>query len=392
MNTQLLTASDDSHATIEKVKSHLIANISHDLRTPLHTMLGIAELLHIKKHYPEQEELIAGIIESGKSLLKLVEQMLQFSELENKPSAVITERINLYDMLQDLIATHHKEASDKNITLRLHYAETVPQSVLSHRGHLLKILHALLNNAVKFTQHGCVSVDVSVAGHSQTQATLQFRVSDTGPGIATHELPFIFDYFYRISPSYTGQHKGAGLGLAIAKQLTERLGGVLNVNSQPGVGSCFTCTLPLTLDESQQRSMPSTETRQLHVLLVEDEPLIQKFTQAMLTEFGCRVTLAETGERALQLAQRPFDLIFLDIGLPDMSGVEVATQLRTTPQANVHTPIIAVTAHVGDDDRARCLAAGIDAFLKKPASFQDFRQLIQQVRTQHAMRRALKAL
>lgn len=512
IETQLREAKEQAEIT-NIAKSNFIANISHDLRTPLHTMLGIAELLQIKQHYPEQEDLIEGIIQSGQSLLQLVEQILQFSELESRHEDIQFENLDLRQLIENIILEHVGKIKSKNIDLIISYCENTPHLVKSNAQYLRRIICNLIGNSIKFTQGGYILVAVETVELFKDRATLQIIVEDTGIGIASHEIQHIFERFYRSDPSYTGKHKGCGLGLAIAKQLTERLDGKLSVNSQLGIGTTFSCTITFilantTMDyfklenefldadiliiddhakrreallrqlpckkklaltsekavdlfaekkvffshnliiidseikaiqpealaklihfcnkesilpmlvlvskmqnnqilshpnsyfqqylskpiqpteinhrlaptwkkwrESQQRRTHKPIQHALSVLVVEDEPLIQKFTRAILIEFGCDVCIAKNGQEALLQSQRQFNLIFMDIGLPDMSGLDVTQWIRSNSN-NKTTPIIALTAHVSEEDKARCLNAGVNDFLTKPASYANFKKLL----------------
>lgn len=494
-------------------KSNFIANISHDLRTPLHTMLGIAELMQIKKHMPEQVELLDGIIQSGQSLLTLVEQTLEFSEIETK-QVLEQEHIDLRQLIENIILQQAEKAKKNNIDLIISYGEDIPRHIKGHVQYLQRILNNLLDNAIKFTTSGHILVAVEPVETTKNQATLQIMVEDTGIGISSKDIRHIFDRFYRADPSYTSKFKGSGLGLAIAKQLTERIGGSLQVNSQLGIGTTFSCTLTFTLashsidyktlknqfcnakilivddhakrretllkqfpckhklaltsikavdlfmsqktfpdynliiiddnikamqsdslanvihslckqdsqpllvlvskiqdnciinkdttgfqqllskpiqpteishrlapswekwQEMQQRKHHTPIEKCLNILLVEDEPLIQRFTKSILLEFGCNVHIAKDGTEALNKTNSAFDLIFMDIGLPDMNGIEVTQKIRQPNNINHQTPIVALTAHVSDEDKSRCLNAGVNDFLTKPASYSTFRQLL----------------
>ncbi len=496
-------------------KSNFIANISHDLRTPLHSMIGIAELLQIQNHYPQQEELIEGIIQSGQNLLKLVEQILDFSELEADERTSEAENFNLRQLIENVILDLLPKAKQKNIELIISYDSHTPSLVYSNSQQVRRILLNLIGNSIKFTDHGHVLVAVEPVEQQGDQITLQIIVEDTGVGISKENVKHIFERFYRADPSYTGKYKGSGLGLAITKQLTENLGGDLSVNSQLGFGTTFRCSLPFQLgmdsidtrkmedkfsqaniliiddhvtrrdtllkqfpcknktalssdaalaqlentnnsnhynffiiddeinaispdnlielieknnttkhepflvlstnlndnlkvvspeqeqyhqmlskpiqpseiyhrlvpcwrkwQETQQRKNHQKLNRTLNVLLVEDELLIQKFTQATLSEFGCQVALASNGQEALDKALNTFDLIFMDVGLPDMSGLDVTRKIRAERPANKNTQIIALTAHVSEDDKQRCLDAGFDSFLTKPTSYSDFHRIL----------------
>lgn len=496
-------------------KANFIANISHDLRTPLHTILGIAELLQIKKHYSEQEPLIQGIIESGQHLLHLVEQVLNYSEMENHPKKQPQlESFDLRQLIESLIQEHAHQIKHNNLELIISYCDSVPRIIKSNAQYIRRILSNLLTNSLKFTETGHILIAVEPVTVNEDNVTLQIAVEDTGVGIKPENLAHIFNRFYRAAPSYTSKYKGSGLGLAIAKQLTEHLGGQMNVNSQPNMGTTFSCTFtferadqnidpadscnalsnaniliiddhdkrrdtllkqipcqqkqaqnsseavdsfianpnhlnytliiiddeikamkPISLAkvihslcdqnqkpllvlstrtqnkvtlnrdscfsqtlykplqptdlshrltpswkqwlDSQQRRHHQSLQQKLVVLLVEDEPLIQRFTKQILTEFGCEVDLAKNGQEALNKSLQPYHLILMDIGLPDMSGIEVTEKIRLSKDANRDTPIIAITAHASDQDRKRCLSSGVNEFLTKPASYSSFKKILQ---------------
>jgi len=517
MEKKLRIAKEEAESA-NLAKSNFIANISHDLRTPLHTVLGIAELLQIKKHYPEQEDLIEGIIQSGQSLLQLVEQILEYSELEANKNNLQLENLDLRQLIESLIVEFAPKAKKKGLDLIISYCESTPRLVKSNPQYLRRILSNLLGNSIKFTNQGHILIAVEPVKIYKEQAILQIIVEDTGIGISAHDIKHIFERFYRSAPSHTGKYKGSGLGLAIAKQLAEYLGGRLNVNSQLGYGTTFSCTLTFVMAnhnvdyhelenqfadanilivddhtrrretllkqlpcknklaltsnraveliakknltkynlilidddiktqnpsimvenirsqnqdwspmlvlitklknnqsinstpeyfqqvlskpmqptdithrlaptwrkwlESKQRKQHKPIMSNLRVLLVEDEPLIQRFTKAILAEFGCQVEVATTGKEALNLAQKCFDLIFMDIGLPDMSGIDVTKRLRQSNQINQKTPIIALTAHVSEEDKNYCLSAGVNDFLTKPASYSNFYDLLSKYQTQ----------
>lgn len=368
---------------INRAKSDFIANISHDMRTPLHTILGTTELLKIKQHLPNQEQYLDAILQAGETLLKLVENILDFSNLEQDKFEFHDALIDLYELVNCAIKTVSSQAAEKGVEVILNYANEIPKNLFSNADRLSRILTNLLDNAVKFTNHGQIIVSVEPANSS---GYLNLIVKDTGIGIAKHELKNIFERFYRVNPSYKGKYKGTGLGLAITQKLIESLQGTINVESHPGIGSQFTCTLPIKTPKPGQQAMngytPANQYRaeKLSVLLVEDVPLIQKFSIDVLAALGCKVTLANNATKALELAKNHFDLIFMDIGLPDDDGLSVVRKLRNTQQ-HQQTPIIALTAHATDQVRQDCLSAGVNDFLAKPASYKTLSNCISKYAT-----------
>lgn len=365
---------------INRAKSDFIANISHDLRTPLHTVLGTAELLKLKPHLPEQEEHIDAVIQSGETLLKLVENILNFSKLEQGEITLNNEPFNLKALIEDAVTTLGKQACEKSIEIFVNYSELIPRTVSSDVDAIRRILINLLGNAIKFTDEGQIVIAVEPVKINNEDLILNLIVKDTGIGIPKSELKLIFDRFYRVDPSYKGKYKGTGLGLAITKKLIDNLKGHITVESEPGVGTKFTCTLRVQHEAHASETTTNDDTskifkldreQKLSVLLVEDVPLIQNFSINFLETMGCDVTLAINGKEAIELAKNHFDLIFMDIGLPDEDGLSAIRKIRQNERGHSHTPIIALTAHATNEVKEECLNAGVDDFLTKPASFKD---------------------
>jgi CheY-like chemotaxis protein len=367
-----------------RAQTNFIANISHDIRTPLHTILGTTELLKIKQHLPEQTQHLDAIIQSGETLLKLVENILDFSTLEQDKIALHDEPIDLLQLIKNAVATISHQANDKGIEVIINYRENVPKNLLSNADAVSRIMLNLLSNAVKFTDAGQIVVSIETVKTTEHTITLSLSIKDTGIGIAQHEIKNIFERFYRVNPAYKGRYKGAGLGLAITKKIVESLKGTISVESHPGVGSEFTCILPFRktppekiCSQALNGYLAANEKRQekLSVLLVEDVPLIQKFSMDILESLGCKVTLANNATEAIAFGKNHYDLIFMDIGLPDDDGLSVIRQLRKN-QHHLQTPIIALTAHATDEVRQDCFAAGVNDFLAKPASYKTLLQCI----------------
>lgn len=350
-------------------ESDFITNISKDIRTPLHAILGTAELLKIKQHLPEQEQYIQTIAQSGESLLKLVENILDFTKLEKERIVFPEEPIDLLQLIHRAMATIHQQAEEKGLEVTLNYGSHVPRKILSNMDALSRVLTNLLSNAVKFTDQGHIIISVETVNEGDENNLLNITVKDTGIGIPQHELKTLFDSFYRPNPSYKGKYKGLGLGLAITKKLVECLKGMISVESYPGVGSQFICTLPCTPLQENAIRIEKSRQKKTAVLLVEDVPLIQQFSIDILETLGCKVTLANDGQEALKLIDNPFDMILMDIGLPDEDGLNVVRKIRADSR-NQKTPIIALTAHATDEVKKDSLAAGANDFLAKPASYK----------------------
>lgn len=365
-----------------RAKSVFVANISHDLRTPLHALINTAELFKLKKHLPEQDEHITNIMQSGKTLLMLIENVLDFTKLEDENILPVHKPMNLEEIILDTVASVRKEAEEKSIRIIVNYPDNIPKYVESDPEQITRLLINLLGNAIKFTHKGTITVSVDPIQVSKDGAIFNLTVHDTGIGIPASELSHIFDRFHRVEPSFKGKYSGTGLGLAITKRIVDKLNGKIAVESELGTGSKFICTIPFVLDHHNHAALTNSEIdelptklKQYKILLVEDAPLIQKITADILSELGFNVTVASNGAEAIQLAENDFDFIFVDIGLPDYDGFVVTQKIRKILK-HQHTPIIALTAHTSEDIKNECIESGIDAYLCKPISYKDILRCI----------------
>lgn len=364
-----------------QAKTQFIANMSHDLRTPLHTLLGMSEILKHQKHYPEQEEVIDNILAAGKTILNLVEDILDFSKLEANQIHLSPQNIKLKELLKSLLIAFQNQVKNPNLKLSLDFDESIPSAITCDPEVLRRILSNLLTNAIKFTEIGKVIISAQVINIEANKASIQFSVEDTGVGISEENLTHIFERFYRVNPSYKTRYKGSGLGLAISKQLIEMLGSTLNVNSRLGHGSIFYFTLTMPISQEMQSANEATLGEKqfpLKVLLVDDDPLAQKVSKSILTELGCNVETVASGEEAVEKKAPQYDIIFMDIGLPKMDGLETTKQIHQRfPELT--TPIYALTAHASDADKEKCLNIGMHGFIIKPASYAKFQQVLKEI-------------
>lgn len=357
--------------TAHREKSQFIANISHDLRTPLHTLLGTTELLQMQKHYTEQETHLNTMMECGHTLLRLIENVLNFSKLDNENTSP-DETFNPKEMIESLIKTIRPIADKKNLVLNVLIPENTPSMIRANAHAISRIVINLLQNAIKFTETGEVTLSMEIIPDTNnTDAECLLIIRDTGVGIDKQAQEHVFKRFFQMTSSWKnhGGKGGLGLGLAIVKKFIDLLGGTITLSSEPNIGSTFECRFPVTLSESPDEEETEKKTVSLndvHVLLVEDSPLVQRVSVHTLENFGCQVSLADKGEQAIRMAkQLPFDLLFLDMGLPDMTGLDVAKALK-----DVNIPIVALTAHDDDELRTACEEAGVVDYITKPASYK----------------------
>lgn len=362
-----------------QAKSDFLAMMSHELRTPLNAILGMTQILSMKGLSKEIEDYVSVISQAGNSLLSLVNDILDFAKLEVGKLSFTVEPINLYTLFSQAVHSLEYQAKVKKVELKLEFDESVPVLVLGDSKRLRQILINLVGNALKFTAQGSVKILVSCVSRTKEQAQFSIAIIDTGIGIPKDKLEFIFEKFNQLDSIYHRKHHGTGLGLAISRELVESMNGSITVKSEVGRGSEFCVHLPLVLQTSileqpmyvnvfSNTTEPSASVDlKLRVLLVEDNSINQKIARIMLEEAGCQIDIIGDGATALDHLEciYNYDVIFMDIGLPDMSGFDVVTELRKRKELS-NTPIIAMTAHILESDRQRCYDVGMDSIITKP--------------------------
>ncbi len=374
--TSKLKESVEALKAVHHTKSHFIANISHDLRTPLHTILATTELLQMQPHPKEQSTHLDTMMECGHTLLRLVENVLNFSKLNTDSVSVLEETFDIRHLINSLVETAKPLADRKSLSLNVSLDKRLPTMLTGNAHAISRIIINLVQNAIKFTVKGNIDVSLTVDTLDEQQAQCILSVQDTGIGIDRNAQEDIFNRFYQMSPSWKTNQQGSGLGLAIVKKFTELLNGEVTLSSEPNVGTTFVCRFPLTVAENQQAPIKETYPTHLtdtRILLVEDSPLVQKVCVHTLENFGCQVALAETGQQAIDITtHESFDLIFLDMGLPDMDGLSVAKALSKYTD----TPVVALTAHDDPELKQACQNLGLVGFITKPASYRDLLKAI----------------
>lgn len=372
-----------------QAKSDFLAMVSHELRTPLNAILGMAQILYAKGLPAHLKEYVDVISNAGNNLLALVSDILDFVKLEAGKLTFVRQPFNLHELIMQVVHSMQYQAEDKSLEILVEFPSEVPNSVIGDQNRVRQILVNLLSNAVKFTEKGYIQIKAKCLKKFKRKAVFEIVVIDTGIGIRKDKLEYIFEKFSQINSIYYRKHQGLGLGLAIAKELVEKMGGKIEVKSDYGKGSQFSFTLPLQLwDLGQPKTLIKINDEKLKliphpghlkVLLVEDNIVNQKIAKVMLEDLGCCVDIIDNGHDVLKNLQglTGYDLIFMDVGLPDMSGFDIVSRLRKeTALKNI--PIVAMTAHVLDRDRKQAYEVGMDKIIAKPISYDELGMVLQE--------------
>ena len=369
-----------------KAKSEFLANMSHEIRTPLNGVIGMLQLVELTELNEEQREYVSAAIGSSTRLTRLLSDILDISRVESGRLVIDETEFSVSSLKNSVVDLFVPVARPKGLDLRFNLDASVPQRLMGDETRLRQILFNLVGNAIKFTSEGFVEVDINrLPIHDDTHCRLLICVKDSGPGIPEDRIRDIFEPFVQVDGSCLRQHQGAGLGLSIVRRLASLMNATLAVDSSPDRGTAFFVSLPLRFpcpqdNEAQQDKRAPEPPASCRILMAEDDEVNLLSGRKMLEKLGHTVLCARNGKEALELlVEEDFDMIFMDIQMPVMDGVEATRAIRGAMGPKAGIPIVALTACAMNGDRDNFIEAGMNDYLSKPVAMDSLRESIERI-------------
>lgn len=378
---------DKKFQTVEEatqLREQFMANMSHEIRTPLNAIIGFSSLLNRADLKTEQQELVNNIKTSSESLLNIVNDILDFSKIEAGMLILEKTPFDLPGLLHSVQQMFTEKARAKNLSFDFDLAPDLPQRLVGDPTRVTQIFINLLSNAIKFTHQGGILLRAKVAKtYHQDQVDIHIEIKDTGIGIPADQIERVFQRFTQSDEQTTRLYGGTGLGLPIVKQLAEAMHGSISVKSEVGQGSDFNLVLPFEVagdepvaaapkQEEQEADLPNVQ-----LLVAEDNPMNRRVVELLLEEWKINYTMVQNGREVLELLEatpKAFDMVFMDIQMPEMDGYEATRLIRQ--QLKLELPVIAMTAHALAGEREKCLRMGMNDYISKPFREFELRQII----------------
>ncbi|MCX6305939.1 MAG: ATP-binding protein [Bacteroidetes bacterium] len=353
-----------------KAKQQFLSNMSHEIRTPMNAIIGFTKVLLKTDLSAKQKEYLTAIKMSGDALIVLINDILDLAKVDAGKMVFEQTPFTMALSISAMLHLFEAKIQEKNLALDIDYDKKIPSVLVGDPVRLHQIILNLVSNAVKFTSKGKITVSVRLLYEDQEKATIEFSVSDTGIGIPQSKLDKIFENFQQASSGTSRLYGGTGLGLAIVKQLVEPQGGTIRVESKVDEGSTFSFILSFLKTSGEAEADDElveldTEIKNIKVLVVEDIPLNQLLMKTLLDDFGFERDIAANGKIAIEILQKKsYDIVLMDLQMPEMNGFEATDYIRTTLNSKI--PIIALTADVTTVDLAKCKAVGMNDYIAKP--------------------------
>ncbi|MCF8451396.1 MAG: response regulator [Taibaiella sp.] len=353
-----------------KAKQQFLSNMSHEIRTPMNAIIGFTKVVLKTDLSDKQREYLNAIKISGNALIVLINDILDLAKVDSGKMTFEQAPFKMAHSISAMLHLFEPKIREKNLELIKEYDHSIPDVLAGDAVRLHQIILNLVSNAVKFTSNGRITVSVKKEEETPENVTIRFAISDTGIGISEEKLDSVFENFQQATSSTSRLYGGTGLGLAIVRQLVEAQNGTISVNSQLGEGSTFSFVLTFSkTDESVELDNEiielETEAMHINVLVVEDIPLNQLLMKTVLDDFGFERDIAANGKIAIEmLRNKPYDIILMDLQMPEMNGFDATVHIRKVMKSNI--PIIALTADVTTVDLAKCRSVGMNDYLAKP--------------------------
>ena len=378
-------ARDDAEAA-NRAKSAFLANMSHEIRTPMNGVLGMADILSSSPLSRDQQRLLNTIRRSGEALLGVINNVLDVSRIEAREFRLDATRFDLHELVAEAVDLFAEGATGKGVEIAHHVGSDVPVYVVGDDVRLRQVLLNLVGNAIKFTSEGEVVVRLMRIGGPQSEPLIRFEISDTGIGIPREKQTLLFDAFRQVDDSITRKYGGSGLGLSIAQHIVTLMGGRIDIDSEPDVGSTFVFTIPLAT-APERESRPEGNNSMLagrRILIVDDNATNREIFADFVAGWNMEFETADSGEKAIELvraahaAGRPYDVAVIDIVMPDVSGLELARRIRAERRFD-GTALVAMTSFNWDRDSAHSRESGFAQFVTKPVRRRDVAALLRSI-------------